>query len=88
MVVPPLAATNQPLNVCPLRVGLNAGAVRDSPEMNVPEVIEFPPCESNETEKTSLGITVFEAVEESEIPALFVAVTVNVSELFGVNPET
>jgi len=35
-----------------------------------------------------LGVTTFEAVEESEVPTLFVAVTVNVSGLFKVSPVT
>ena len=86
--MPPLEAANQPLKVWPLFVGLEAGAVTDSPDTKLPDEIELPPRESKLTAYTSFGVTAFDAVEESELPTLFVAVTVKVSELFRVSPVT
>ena len=86
--MPLLEATNQPLKVLPLFVGIEAGAVTDSPDTKLPDEIELPPCESKLTVYTSLGVITFDAVEESEVPTAFVAVTVKVSGLFKVSPET
>ena len=76
--LPPEEATNQPLNVYPLLVGGAMGADTVDPETKDPFATELPLWELKVTVYDISGVTAIVAVDESDSPTEFVAVTVNV----------
>jgi hypothetical protein len=81
-----VAVSNQPLKLYPPLVGA-LGAVTDSfVKYEALETAE-PPCELKLAVNRSLGVITVLAVDESDVPKLVTATTVNVSGLPVVKPE-